>query len=112
VNPSLIAQFRKYLIAAAGYVAALLAYGLIPDPYDKYAAALLAFLASVGVGVVPNVLSSKQLLAQPAYAPTTSIVPMPLGHPDAIKAALTVSDEKHPRGAGGKFVSKQEGTTA
>jgi hypothetical protein len=74
VNPSLIAQFRKYLIAAAGYVAALLAYGLI--------------------------------------APTASIVPMPLGHPDAIKAALTVSDEKHPRGAGGKFVSKQEGTTA
>jgi hypothetical protein len=128
IQPSLIAQFRKYLIAAVGYAGSLLAYGFIPAPYDKYVAGVLAFLASIGVGVVKNVLTTKQLLAQPNYLPATSIVSMPLGHPDAIKQALTVADdpganrvryfeglnqrfeEAHPRGEGGKFRTK--GTTA
>jgi hypothetical protein len=128
IQPSLIAQFRKYLIAAVGYAGSLLAYGFIPAPYDKYVAGVLAFLASIGVGVVKNVLTTKQLLAQPNYLPATSIVSMPLGHPDAIKQALTVADdpganrvryfeglnqrfeEAHPRGEGGKF--RKKGTTA
>jgi hypothetical protein len=83
MNPSRIAQARKLLVAAAGYVAALLAYGLLPDPWAKYAAAGLAFLASVGIYVTPNVLTPKQIMAQPGYAPAVSHVPMPVTYDPA-----------------------------
>jgi hypothetical protein len=78
MNPSRIAQARKLLVAVAGYVAALLAYGLLPDPWDKYAAAGLAFLASVGIYRTQNVLTPQQLMAQPNYSPAVSHVPMPV----------------------------------
>jgi hypothetical protein len=83
MNPSRIAQARKLLVAVAGYVAAGLAYGLVPSPWDKYAAAGLAFLASVGIYRTQNVLTPQQLMAQPNYSPAVSHVPMPVTYDPA-----------------------------
>ena len=55
-----IAEVRKALVAVAAIIAQLLALGLLPDPYDKYASAALAFLTAIGVYMVPN---------QPPYTP-------------------------------------------
>lgn len=65
-----VAQIRKLLVAAAGYAAALLAYGLVPAPYDKYVSGALAFLASIGVYAVPNA----QPLEEPVkYDPAANV---------------------------------------
>jgi hypothetical protein len=130
-DPSKIAQYAKALcaavVAACGVAGTALADGRI-DSAEAVGVAATFFGALGAVAAVRNTLTTKQLLAQPNYLPATSIVSMPLGHPDAIKQALTVADdpganrvryfeglnqrfeEAHPRGEGGKF--RKKGTTA
>jgi hypothetical protein len=130
-DPSKIAQYAKALcaavVAACGVAGTALADGHI-NSAEAVGIAATFFGALGAVAVVRNTLTVKQLLAQPNYTPTTGIVPMPLGHPDAIRQALTVADdpgahraqylaglsqrfeEAHPRDANGKFRTK--GTTA
>lgn len=76
-----IASAKKALIGVASIVSALLALGLIPTPYDKYAAAALGILGSYGIYAIKNKLTPAQLLAQPNYVPSASHVPMPVGTP-------------------------------
>jgi hypothetical protein len=47
-------KYRKGLIAAAGLLGQLVAAGMIPAPYDKWAAVVLAALTAAGVYAVPN----------------------------------------------------------
>jgi hypothetical protein len=47
-------RYRKGLIAGAGLLGQLVAAGLIPAPYDKWAAVVLAALTAAGVYAVPN----------------------------------------------------------
>lgn len=45
---------NKFIVAAVGTVANLLAAGLIPDQYVPYAVAVVSALTAAGVYVVPN----------------------------------------------------------
>lgn len=46
--------YRKYAVALAAAITEALALGLLPSPFDKYAAAVLAFLSAAGVRAVSN----------------------------------------------------------
>lgn len=47
-------RYRKGLVAAAGMLGQLVAAGLIPEPWDKWAVVVLAALTAAGVYAVPN----------------------------------------------------------
>jgi hypothetical protein len=47
-------RYRKGIVAAAGLLGQLVAAGIIPAPYDKWAMAVLAALTALGVYAVPN----------------------------------------------------------
>jgi len=49
-------RYRKGLVAAAGLLAQAVAAGIIPAPYDKWAAIFLAALTAAGVYAVPNTI--------------------------------------------------------
>lgn len=44
-----LTEARKFGASVAGGLVALLAAGLIPEPYDTYAIAVVGFLTSIGV---------------------------------------------------------------
>ena len=52
--PRYIAEFRKGLIAALGALAVISSMGILPAPWDKYVAAVLALASALGVTLVPN----------------------------------------------------------
>jgi len=47
-------KYRKGLVAVAGLAGQLVAAGMIPAPYDKWVAVVLAALTALGVYAVPN----------------------------------------------------------
>lgn len=49
-----LAEVRKAIVGLAGILAALLAQGVVPSPYDGYVSAVLAVLATLGVYQVRN----------------------------------------------------------
>lgn len=48
------AEIRKALVAAATFLASLIAQGVVPDAYLPYAFGVLAILGTYGVYAVPN----------------------------------------------------------
>lgn len=48
------AEIRKALVAAATFLASLIAQGVIPEQYVPYVLGLLAVLGTYGVWAVPN----------------------------------------------------------
>lgn len=51
---SKLAPYRKVAVAVVATVAQAVSLGLIPDPYNKYAFAVLAVAEAVGVYHAPN----------------------------------------------------------